>query len=372
MNPDIIILGGGIIGQAIALELVLNSKLQVVIYDRGRQGGEASWAAAGMLGAQAEALTASKLWELCLASRELFPDFITQVEMFSKASAGYYPTGTMVIALTDDELSTLAAQYEWQQAMGLAVEKLTKPQIQELFPMVTPTTIGGYYLPNEHQVDNRQLMQQLRVALVGRIATYTTKVIRLLTMSNKVIGVETSSGKHYAGMVVNTLGSWANQVDEPNVVTLPTITPIRGQMVAVTGISLPRPVIRWLNTYLVPRPEQRLVIGSTAENVGYAAQITVAGIQDLLTRAGQIIPSLSQAALLESWAGLRPQTPDGWPILGPHPYWEQLILAIGHYRHGILLAPITAKLIGALIMQSSTIDPAFSLRRFDATRSGTH
>jgi glycine oxidase len=364
MNPDIIILGGGIIGRAIALELVLASDLNVAIYERGRQGGEASWAAAGMLGAQAEAQGADKLFELSIASRAIFADFIAQVEALSEAKVGYYLTGTIAIALTAEEQSLLKSQYQWQIRAGLPVEELTASQVHQLVPTITAEARAGYYLPAEHQVDNRQLMQQLSIALQGRVREYSTPVVGLLTASNKVIGVETVAGKHYANIIVNTLGSWSNQIGPAGILALPLMTPVRGQMLAVTGQSLPMPVLRWQHTYLVPRQDGRLVIGSTMENVGYTSRVTVAGVQDLLNRATHLVPSLTQATFLESWAGLRPKTPDGLPILGHHPYWEQLILAVGHYRHGILLAPITAKLIAALILRSQPIDPAFNLTRF--------
>lgn len=366
-SSDVVIIGAGIIGCAIAYQLAKQG-LTVTIVDRGNPGNEASSAAAGMLAPQAEATHGLKgpFSELCLASHRLYPQFVAEIVEQTGIEIAYRKPGTLFVATDYVEAEALAGLLERQRAAGLPAEELTADEMRHFEPALAETVRVGVYLPEDHHVDNRRLVSALVVAAAQRGVTFITHtpVIDLMMDGDRVTGVRTPTGVIAGGTIVNAAGSWAGLV-APQLQKHIPVRPIRGQMLCLKQST---PSIRHLvysgHCYLVPWPDGRTLVGATMENVGYDKRITAQGINHLLRAALALVPSLAGATITEMWAGLRPGTPDDRPILGRIPGIE-MIVATGHFRNGILLAPITAKLISELIVSGQ---PSISLEPFAPSR----
>jgi glycine oxidase len=363
MKNDLLIVGSGIIGCALALRLA-EAGISVTIIERGRIGCEASRAAAGMLSPQAEAAEPGAFFDLCLQSKLLYRDFVTHLKTLSGIDPAYRDEGTLVVGLPGDahELASWAA---WQVEAGLKLESLSAARLHEIEPAVTKSATGAIFLTEDHQVDNRLLMDALAVALerVGVQIIEGEEVIALLLKSGRVNGVQLKTEEHYADTVVVAAGSWSGRLLEPLGLKVKTI-PARGQMLAVRSSALGH-VLHSSRVYLVPRLNERLLIGATVEYTGFEKAVTVNGIRGLLDAAIELVPELGEAEILETWCGFRPDTPDHLPIMGRSGI-DNLWLATGHFRNGILLAPITAQLLAQSILtgvESNMLKP-FAVDRF--------
>jgi glycine oxidase len=369
---DVIIAGGGIIGGAIAFELA-RQKLRVLVIDRQSPGQEASWAAAGMLSPAPDSADAIPLVPLARASMNIYPEFVAAVESASGMNAGFRSHGAIEILFGADAENKLRAMVAQHQELGLDTEMLHVGDAGVLEPHINREIRAAALLRSEAAVDNRAFTNAILRAgeLSGVEFRVNSSVERLiLDGKNKCIGVivegEPVSAKHIviaAGFASGTIEGIARYA--------PTI-PMRGQMVALQSaqVDLHR-VIRSERGYIVPRGDGRCVTGSTIENVGLEKRVTPQGISKILNAAVEMIPSLKGAAIVETWCGLRPDTPDHLPSLGPTDV-EGLLIATGHFRNGILLAPITAKLIAEWITtQHASVDcEDFSPMRF--AKSAAH
>ncbi|OYT71127.1 MAG: glycine oxidase ThiO [Chloracidobacterium sp. CP2_5A] len=355
MTPtsDVIIIGGGVIGLAIARALARDG-LRVTVFERNAQpGGEASWAAAGMLAPQAEADAPGPLFDLCLRSRALYADFVAALWAETGIDAELCPAGTLLLAEEENEVAALQAKLAWQTAAGCHAEWMSPDEVQALEPLLK--SAGALYLPDDWQVENRRLTQALVAATMAAQARFVCHCegLELLVERGRVAGVEMRGERWAAPAVVNAAGSWAARMS-PALLRLPAraVRPIRGQMLALRMPLLTRlrHVIRTPRAYLVPRRDGRLIVGATVEDVGYEKQVTAGGVFSLLAGALAVAPALAQAALVETWAGLRPLATDNLPIIGETDI-EGLYCATGHYRNGILLTPITAEIARCLVRQ---------------------
>jgi len=367
---DAVIVGGGLIGGSIAFELA-RRKLDVVVLDRQQPGREASWAAAGMLSPAPDTPASIPLVPLGRASLGLYPQFVSDVEEASGLRAGYRAEGTLEVLFRGDagkELSTLVALY---RGLGLTCEPLPVEEARAMEPVLGRDASGAALLPDEACVDNRTLTDAVLAAAQAAGATLHpgVKVTSLLRDGAKCGGVRTSDGETIsAAHVVLAAGCWSSQLSSaaPYAPTLP----VRGQMIALRHTGKPiRRVLRSERGYLVPRDQarpQRLVAGSTIENAGYEKRVTSGGIEKILGAVNELAPELANAEIVETWCGLRPGTPDQLPILGPAEM-EGLVMATGHYRNGILLAPVTAKLITEWIVERRTFT---DWERFSPSRFG--
>jgi glycine oxidase len=363
---DSVIVGAGIIGGAIAFELA-QRKLRVLVIDRQSPGQEASWAAAGMLSPAPDAADAIPLVPLARASLNIYSEFVASVEAASSMSAGFRPYGaieTFFDAGAENKLSAMIAQHK---KLSLDTEILHTEDAAVLEPHISREIRAAAIMRSEAAVDNRAFTRAiLRAMELAGVEFRTNSSVEklLLDETGKCVGVIAAGEKIFAKHVVIAAG-FASGTIEGIAQYAPTI-PMRGQMIALQSetVDLHR-VIRSERGYIVPRGNGRCVTGSTIENVGLEKRVTPQGISKILNAAIEMVPSLRNAAIVETWSGLRPDTPDHLPSLGSTDI-EGLLIATGHFRNGILLAPITAKLIAEWITtQSNSVNwEAFSPMRF--------
>jgi len=364
-SPDVAIVGAGIIGCAIARELA-QAGAKVALLDRGRPGGEASGAAAGMLGPQAECDAAGPLLALGLASRALYPDVVAALREETGIDPEYQCDGILYVTLEDADEEALGARSAWQRQAGLRVHRIDADEVRRLEPGVTTAVRGGYVFPDDHRIDNVRLTQAYAVAAARMGVELRTGVIvrGIRCERGRAVGIDAAGTKIHAGAVVNAAGAWAPHVAPPP--TPMPVYPVRGQMVLLTT---PRPLFRCAiysrGVYLVPRRDGRLLAGSTYEDVGFDKRVTGAAVQGILARTLRLAPALEDASFDDCWAGLRPGTLDGLPILGPDGDHHGLYHACGHYRHGVLLAPATARAVADLVLGRQT---SYDLAPFAVTR----
>jgi glycine oxidase len=376
-QADVAIIGGGVIGCAIAWRLG-QAGLRVVVIERGQVGREASRAAGGILAPLAEADSVDAFFDLAVASRALYADFARELREAAGLDIEYRTEGTLYLALTEADEKELDRRWQWQRAAGLNVKRLNAGCARKLEPLANERLRWALKFPDDHQVDNRRLMTALAAAAqAAGVEFWTeTEARRLLVDAHggqrRIIGVMTTRGELRARAVVIAAGSWSSLLEEEAGKPLADfrIEPVRGQMVA---LNLPAPAVRHIiysrRAYLIPRLSGTLIAGSTTEQAGYDRSVTAGGIASILERAREIVPCVNELAVREIWAGLRPKAPDGWPILGSDPHISGLIYATGHYRNGILLAPITARAISELIVKGES---AVNLAPFSLTRFAPH
>jgi len=365
---DAIVVGGGIVGCSIALRLS-ETGLRTVIIERGTLGCEASRAAAGMLSPQASTRGPSPFLDLCLRSLELYPDWIRKIHELSGIDPEYQEQGTLCVALGPDEQHDIDEWTSWQIAAGLRVEKLSAEEVRAIEPSLSEQVVGGVKLPGDHQVENRRLMDALGVAIRRRgIEVVEGRPVDSLKLSEgRAAGVTCGGELLKSGLVILAAGCWSGSVFQDAGLALP-IEPARGQILAVKAESRPfSHVIHSGECYLVPRQDNRIVVGSTVEYTGFHKATTAGGLLALLRAAVEVVPSLGDLEMVESWCGLRPDTPDHLPVLGPSGI-DNLYLATGHFRNGILLAPITGEILTKCVAEGSmpAEASAFGAERFSS------
>lgn len=377
---DAVILGGGAIGCSIAWRLG-QAGMRVVVVERGDVGREASFAAGGMLAPLAEADEADDFFHLAVASRALYAGFARELKETTGVDIEYRTEGTLYLSLTKEDDEELDRRWQWQHAAGLNVKRLTAECGRKLEPMVNERVRWALKFPDDHQVNNRQLIIALQSAArnVGVEFQSQTEARQLLIEDEagkrKIVGVSTSRGEVRSPKVIVAAGSWSSLLKVDTETPFPhfEVTPVRGQMVAVEMTAKAvNHVIYSRRGYLIPRLGAFLIAGSTTENVGFDKRATAGGVWSIVERASEILPCFGNLAITEIWAGLRPGSPDGLPILGVDPQISGLIYATGHYRNGILLTPITAQAISELVLKGESkprLAP-FSVARFARPAAG--
>jgi glycine oxidase len=370
-QTDAVVIGAGVIGCAVAWRLG-QAGTRVVVVERGRVGGEASHAAAGMLAPLVEAERGDEFFNLTVASLAIYDDFARELKVSSGVDVEYRDEGTLYLALTDEDEEELDRRWWRLHESGLNVKRLNAGCALKLEPLLNHALRFALKFPGDHQVDNRRLMTALHGAARNAGVEFLThtEAREILTESvagrRRIIGVVTARGEIHARTVVIAAGSWSSllRCDEAQRFE---VEPARGQMAA---IEMPAPAARHViysrRGYLVPRLGGYLIAGSTTERVGYDKRVTAGGMASVIKNAIEIMPCVADHAVIETWAGLRPRAPDDLPILGADPRVEGLIYATGHYRNGILLAPITARAISELVVggESSVDLSPFSVARF--------
>jgi glycine oxidase len=364
---DVAVVGGGVIGCAVAYHLA-RAGARVVLLERDQLGAEASSAAAGMLAPLAEDGRPGAFLDLALASLALYPALVEELRAATGVDVELQTAGLLRLALNEAEAEHYQAGLNWQAERGLAVRWLDAAETRALEPLVAPSVMGAVLSTAEHQVNPVRLVQALARAAAAHGADLRqgAPVVGLLRQGERVVGVRLADGWLPAGHVVLATGAWAATSGDWLGVALP-VAPVKGQMVAVRPVgTLPRHTLYGRRGYLVPKADGTVHVGATVERAGFDRRVTAAGISELLGLLPALTPALGEATFVRAWAGLRPGTPDHLPLLGAVPGVEGLTLATGHYRNGILLAPITGELVAQEALGQPTRLPLapYSVARF--------
>lgn len=341
---DAVIAGAGVIGASIALELA-EAGLKVGLYDAREAGREASWASGGMISPAPENPASIPFMPMSLASVALYPDFIRRVEGITGKNVGYQQTGALDVLLdgnVQEEMSTVIAL---QHGVGLRAEALSAEQVRQMEPSLTDDVQAAIYRPDEASLDTRvftdAVLEAARSKGVQVFAGNGAKAV--WKDGQRCRGLILEKGQAEAKWTVIAAGCFSARIE--GAAPYAPVVPAKGQMIGLRCEAVEIKRILWLeHKYLVPRSDGRIIAGSTIERTGFDHDVTAGGVQLILREVMKMVPGLEQARIEETWAGLRPDAPDHLPIIGPTDV-DGLLIATGHFRSGILLTPVTARLI---------------------------
>ncbi|MGY1848316.1 MULTISPECIES: glycine oxidase ThiO [unclassified Blastococcus] len=347
----VVVVGGGLIGLSVAWRAAQRG-LPVTVVDDA-PGGGASQAAAGMLAPVTEAAYGEEaLLRLCLASLERYPAFVAEVERAGGVPVGLRTQGTVVVAFDEDDMRALDALLDFQRELGLAVERLTARAARRREPSLSPRVRGALHVPGDHSVDGRALHAGLLAAAeAAGVRLVSSRVAEVRVVDGRAAGVRLADGTELAAdAVVVALGARSGALT--GVPPLP-VRPVKGQILRMRGAAgllegTVRALVRGRQVYLVPYDDgvtgDGLIVGATVEDRGFDAAVTAGGVHDLLHDALEVVPGVSELELVETIARWRPATADNGPLLGPSGV-PGVVLATGHYRNGVLLAPVTGEVV---------------------------
>lgn len=348
----VVVIGGGIIGLTVAWRAAQQGHDTTVVDPAPGTG--ASWAAAGMLAPVTEAHPGEEpLLALNRHAARRWPAFAEELARAAGTEVELRTRGTVVAALDADDRGHLDDLADRLEAMGLAVEQLGGRQLRRCEPALAPGVRGGLYVAGDHAVDNRQVVTALLAAAPGAGVRVDRRRATGVAVTAGVVGVDLADGARLACEVaVVAAGCWSGRLSMPEAAR-PPVRPVRGEIVRLRDDPAAPLLSRTVRgtahgwpVYLVPRGHGEVVVGATADDRGYDATVTAGGVLDLLRAATDLVPGVRELALVETRTGLRPGTPDNAPLVGPTTV-DGLVLATGHYRHGILQAPVTADAVAA-------------------------
>jgi glycine oxidase len=354
---DVVVVGGGVIGLASAVSL-RQAGVQVTLVDAGALlGGQASQAAAGILGPLAESGDDGPLTRLLWASLSRYPEWIAQVRAHAASDPELDLTGILRVA-DEPRLESLRRALVWGRRYD--------PQLAWRDPAPRDRWAGAVWSPHEGQIFGPHYLQALAEAAValGAEVRRGEQVVRLWEHGGRLLGVETTAGRLAAGHVVLAAGAWSGIIwERPD-----AVFPVRGQVMGITATTRPFPYVLFgPGGYVAPKRDGLVIVGATEDRSGFDSSVTARGLVALTRRLAELAPELVTLPFRQAWAGLRPATADGLPILGPDPARPNLILATGHYRNGLLLSPITAEAVTAWVKGTAPDErlpwPAFSPER---------
>jgi glycine oxidase len=357
-SADFAVIGGGIIGCAIARALAIGGGGRVVVVERAQPGAEASSAAAGVLAVASSRAPRGVLFELKRASAALFPALAEELHAETGVDVEYATDGLLDLAFSSRDAELLDRLVARRQEQGFAAERLDADSVRARFPEVNPAVRRGAWFGDDRVVNNVQLVEALRASALARGVEFRlgAPVTQIAAQREHVTGIEAGGERLAVGHLVLAAGAWAAEVGALLRVKIPVRTD-RGEMVAVRPRTPLGLVLSWHDGYLVPRRNGEVLIGSTSARGATEKMVTAAAAATLLGRAVRMMPALGDAALVRTWAGLRPLSTLRRPIIGPLRGFANVTLACGHHRSGILLAPITAQLIAELLLQGATSIP---------------
>ena len=366
---DAVVAGGGLIGASIAFELAAEG-LSVAVFDAQHPGREASWASAGMISPAPESSQMAFLLPISMASVRLYPEFLQRVEELSGRTVGYRKEGALDLWLNGTGQSEMDEILALHRVAGLPAEALSGPEAREIEPALTSELCAAIHRPDEASLDNRLLTEAtLEAARRKGVEIFPANGAKALWSDGaKCKGLQLQSGRVEARWTVIAAGCFSARIE--GVAAYAPVIPAKGQMMALRCDSVNLKKDLWSgHMYLVPRHDGRIIAGSTVEYQGFDRSVTVAGMKQILSGAISLVPALESARIEETWAGLRPDSPDHLPILGPTDL-DGLLVATGHFRSGILLTPITARLIREWVTKQkvSTDWAPFSPMRFQQAR----
>jgi len=368
-EENVAVIGGGIIGLSVAWQLARRGR-PVTVFDRDEAGKGASWAAAGMLAPVSEfGFENEDFLDFGQRSMEVFPRFLDELAADGGGTVSMDTKGTIVVGFHRDDTERIRRIYRFRQDRGLPVKWMTGSEARELEPLLSPKAASAMWIPEDHQIDNRALVDALKSALVksgGRLVE-GTPVTSIRNESGRCTGVVTGEGEHPAGTTVLAAGCWSGGIAGIPDELAPKVRPVKGQIVSLRTddtFGFVR-VIRAPDAYILPKDDGRILIGATEEEMGFDTTPTAGPVMRLIERAWEAVPSIYDLPIEEIGAGLRPGTRDHEPLIGDSGM-DGLLFATGHYRHGILLAPVTAYALSEMILEGKTPDYAspFSPARF--------
>src|SRR2546421_1293477 len=373
MQPatDVVIIGGGIIGCAIAYHLC-KLGVEVTVVDAGEIGAEASSAAAGLLAPLGSLAGPGPLADLLLASCSMFPALVPELEEASGVSLAYERSGSLRVARNPKNVANLRKRMKAWQPLGLEMQWLTGDEARQREPLLAPDTTAAIYAPEESQIKAPQVVKAFAqaAAKLGAKLWPHNKVIGMEFRQNKVTKIRFARGEEIVCRhVIVATGAWTGDLEAMLDISLP-VAPQRGQILSLKQPvpSLPslRHIIFGEAIYLAPKNDGTIVVGATKEDVGFEKQLTASGVAWLLTTAERLLPGLAGATIDQMWSGLRPKTPDYLPILGKAPNWQNVTLAAGHGSIGIALSAITGWSIAELVTTGNGPEMLvpFSVERF--------
>lgn len=348
---DIVVVGAGIVGCAVAYELSRRGASVEIIDDRPAGMG-ATQAAAGVLAPYIEARDGGPLLELTTRSLDLFDEFVSDVSLDSATAIRYHRAGTLDVATTDAGFEALVETCRAVLARGTHAELLDSSTLRSVEPRVSPGARGGLLIPSHGWVSAVDLTR----ALVVAARKHGAQIIehgrgrRILRGDGELI-VETERGSLSADAVVIAAGSWAGQIEVQGAGARPPVKPIRGQILQLGWSGAPLERVVWgERCYVVPWDDRSVFVGATVEDVGFDERATLQGVRDLIDAVCELLPDAHQATFAAPRVGLRPGTTDHLPIIGTSQALPGVVYATGHYRNGILLAPLTAKLVAGVLL----------------------
>ncbi|MFN8627173.1 MAG: glycine oxidase ThiO [Candidatus Binatia bacterium] len=349
-HADVAIVGAGVIGCAIAYTLARATALRIVVFERGTPGCEASNAAAGVLAVASGRARHGVLLDLRRRSAAMFPELVRELEERTGIDIGYRQTGLIALACSARAAAELRDLVQHRNGQGLPCQLLTPDEARELEPALNPRLCAAALFPGDHSIDNQRLVAALVVAARQRgVAFRSRHAVRAVAAEGNTVTLQLESGPFEAGLAIVTAGAWCGELLAPWGIKVP-LRPARGEMTAIQphGWAL-RHTVTANDSYLVPRVNGEVLVGSTTAFVGFDARVTPEGVATLLANAAAMVPRIAAAAPLRSWAGLRPCSTIRRPIIAFLPRIDRVLLATGHHRNGILLAPITAQLVTELV-----------------------
>ncbi len=352
---DAVVVGGGVIGLSCAWRAAQRGA-SVAVVERSRPPAGATRVAAGMLAPVGELTFGEpELLQMTLAAAELYPDFVAELESAAGVRTGFRRIGALHVALDGDEAAELRRVHDLQRSLGLDAEWLSPRRCRELEPGLTPSFHGGVLAAGESAIDPRALTVALQAALAREgVELWTgTEVEGALLDGKRIAGVRTAAGEElHAASVVLATGASAGEAPWLPEGARPPVRPVKGQILELGPRgSEPPPCERIVaseRVYLVPREDGRLIVGATVEELGFDTAVTAGGVHELLREAYRLLPDVAEMELIEAAAGLRPGSPDNLPRIGPSPV-AGLLWATGHFRNGILLAPLAAETMAGLL-----------------------
>ncbi len=362
-----VIIGGGVIGGAVAWSLTCDG-VKVTVLERGRLGREASWAAAGLIGPQAEAHEPGIFFDLCVRGKQSFDAIIDRLARESGVDPEYDADGVLYVAFDEAGRKELAARARWQRKAGAAVEELSPREALKLAPALSPKIIHALHLPTNRRTENRKLTQAYinAAARAGAQFREGARVDAIEIHGGRAAGVRLDDGATVEGdVIVNAAGAWAGQVrglEDDRI----RFYPVRGQIICFDARpGLIGPSLFSGDGILIPRRDGRLLAGSVFEDAGFNKIVTLDGMDRIVRAARTLVPSLADLPFREAWAGLRPATDDLLPVIGRSPTVANVIYAAGHFRSGILLSALTAEIVADLVKGRK---PALDLAPFSPAR----
>ena len=350
-TADVVIVGGGVIGCATAFWLA-KAGVAPLLLERDQLACEASGESAGMLAPQSEADAAGPFLDFGLAGRRLFPSLAEELKAGTGVNIEYRQIGILMPFFRDTDRDALVARVGWQRESDLSADVLDRPDALKAEPVLSDKVEGAVSFPEEAHVNSRTLVTALADAAgrLGAIFVTGCPAVGVIRREDKLSGIRTANGTVSTKTVVLAAGPWSGPFGDTLGLRIP-VAPAKGELVLVRPAGrIPRRIIYAKQAYLIPTPRGEAILGTTVEFVGYDRRPTLAGVRAILTGLSEAVPEMGSAGFLRAWAGLRPYTPDELPLIGRCPWLEGLILATGHYRNGILLGPLTGRLVQELIL----------------------